>query len=275
VPIYMDMHPDLGDVTDEDLQAAHQRDLEVQEEYGVQFLTYWFNSPGSQAFCLVEAPDPESAVAVHKASHGLVPHKVVEVERPTVTQFMGDWMQNVPNEARIEGPGSEIDSGLRAILFTDLEGSTDVSTSLGDEHALLLINNHNSIVRDALRHSGGREVKHTGDGILASFSHVSRAVDCAMEVQKGFATNPALEDVRVRIGVSVGEPITQENDIFGAAVNLASRICAHAEGGQILVSNAVKDLCVGKPFRFANRGPIALKGFDEPVPLYEVDYSER
>jgi hypothetical protein len=83
MPTYMDVHPDLGDVTEDDIQAAHRRDLELQSEYGVRFLTYWFNEPNGRAFCLVEAPDKESAIACHKASHGLVPHDMIEVERPT------------------------------------------------------------------------------------------------------------------------------------------------------------------------------------------------
>lgn len=275
MPIFMDVHPDLGDVTESDIKAAHQRDLEIQDDYGVQFLTYWFNSPDGHAFCLVEAPSKDTAVQVHKASHGLVPHNVIEVERPTVSQFMGDWESNVPNEARTEGPGSELDTGLRAIMFTDLEGSTDVSSKLGDQQAIEMIQHHDRIVRGALSDSGGREVKHTGDGIMASFTYVSRAVQCAIQIQREFgeASEPSNAGGRVRVGISAGEPVDQSDDIFGAAVSLASRICGHANPGQILVSGAVKELSIGKGFDFVDRGPIALKGFDEPTRLFEVPYS--
>lgn len=75
---------------------------------------------------------------------------------------------------------------------------------------------------------------------------------------------------RVRIGISVGEPIRQHEDLFGAVVNLAARICGHAQPGQILVSSAVRELSVGKPISFVDRGPIALKGFTDPVRLFEV-----
>lgn len=270
----MDVHPDLGDATEADIKTAHQRDLEVQGDYGVQFLTYWFNSPDGHAFCLVEAPSEDAAIEVHKASHGLVPHKVIEVERPTVSQFMGDWEANVPNEARIEGPGSDLDSGLRAIMFTDLEGSTDVSSRFGDDQALQLITYHDRVVRAALSEEGGREIKHTGDGIMSSFTYVSRAVSCATRIQRRFGQSSELpiDGARLRIGISAGEPVDQSNDIFGAAVNLASRICGHADGGQILVSSAVRELSIGKGFDFMDRGPIALKGFDEPTRLYEVRY---
>lgn len=270
MPIYMDLHTDLGDVTEDDIKQAHQRDLEVQERHGVRFLTFWFNSPDGQAFCLVDSPSKEAAIAAHKDSHGLVPHNIIEVEKPTVSQFMGDWEKNAPDIARHSD--GELDSGLRAIMFTDLVGSTDISSRDGDERALEVLRHHDGIVRSSLTMYGGREVKHTGDGILASFDRVSSAVDCALEIQRGFG-EPITQDTdegRVRIGISAGEPVDQEQDIFGAVVNLASRICGHCNPGQILVSNAVRELSVGKPIGFMDRGAIALKGFDDPVRLFEV-----
>jgi class 3 adenylate cyclase len=270
MPIFMDVHRDLGTVTEDDIQAAHQRDLDLQSQYGVRFLTFWFNQPDGSAFCLVEAPDRESAIACHKASHGLIPHDLIEVERPSVDSFMGDWQENVPDIARLSS-GGPVDTGLRAIMFTDLEGSTTASSRHGDDHAVEAIERHDQIVRDALAGSNGREVKHTGDGILASFNHVSRAVDCAIVIQQSFRdTKRGGPATRVRIGLSAGEPVDRHRDIYGAVVNLAARICAHAEPGQILVSAAVKELAVGKSLGFIEMGQVALKGFDEPVRLYQA-----
>jgi class 3 adenylate cyclase len=273
MPIFMDVHKDLGDVTEEDIKNAHQADLSIQDEYGVQFLTYWFNSPDGEAFCLVDAPTKEIAIAVHKASHGLVPHDMIEVAKPTVNRFMGDWEKNVPDIARHDD--STIDTGLRAIMFTDLVGSTEISTRDGDTKALELINRHDQIVRTALASHRGREVKHTGDGILASFDHVSTAVECATQIQRGFGEplDDSPDRVRVRVGISVGEPVSQHQDLFGAVVNLAARICGHAAPGQILVSSGVRELSIGKPITFLDRGPIALRGFDDPVRLFEVPYT--
>ncbi len=270
----MDIHENLGDVTEEDIKNAHLADLAIQDQYGVQFLTFWFNSPDGQAFCLVDAPTRDAAVSVHKHSHGLVPHNMVEVDRPTVSQFMGDWEKNVPNIARLDD--QQLDSGLRAIMFTDLVGSTEISSRHGDTRAMEVLARHDQIVRDALSVAKGREVKHTGDGIFASFNYVSSAVDCAIQIQRGFGepTGADSTEPRVRIGISAGEPVSQHEDLFGAVVNLASRICGHAGPGQIFVSSAVRELSVGKPIMFEDRGPIALKGFDDPVRLFEVPLSE-
>lgn len=271
MPVFMDIHQDLGDVTEEDIKAAHQRDLEVQAHHdGVQFLTFWFNSPDGEAFCLVEAPSKEDAIAVHKESHGLIPHNVIEVEKPSVSLFMGDWERNVPDMARHEN--GEVDTGLRAIVFTDLAGSTEISSREGDEKAMDVLSLHDRIVREALSTFGGREVKHTGDGIFASFSYVSRAVESSIHIQHRFREegDRISPPPQVCIGISAGEPVDRHEDLFGAAVNLAARICGHAAPGQLLVSSAVRELCVGKPFVFRDRGPIALKGFDDPVRLFEV-----
>lgn len=265
----MDVHENVGDVTEQDIKDAHQQDLAIQDLYGVQFLTFWFNSPDGQAFCLIDAPTKEAAIAVHKASHGLVPHNVVEVERPTVSLFMGHWEENIPDTTR---HGDSELTGLRAIMFTDLAGSTQISSRHGDVRALEVLGHHDQIVREALSSNSGREIKHTGDGIFASFSYASTAVECAVQIQRAFGepVRTDSEDGRVRIGISAGEPVSQHEDLFGAAVNLASRICGQAKPGQILVSNAVRELSVGKSITFKDRGPIALKGFDDPIRLFEV-----
>lgn len=278
MPLYMDVHPGLGDATPEDVAAAHRRDLEVQDKYGVRFLTYWLNNPDGRAYCLVEAPSKDAAVACHKEAHGLLPHDMIEVEMPTLNMFLGDgWKQSVPNQAMIAGPGSEADTGLRAIMFTDIEGSTDISTKHGDAAAMAALELHDDTVRGAITERGGREVKHTGDGIFACFASVSRAVDATVSIHRqldGARDETSRPSVRVRIGVSAGEPVAGSDDLYGAAVNLAARICAHAEPEQTLVSGAVRELSIGKPFSYRDVGSVALKGFPEPVQLYEVPWNE-
>ena len=265
----MDIHDGLGDATPEDVQAAHKRDLEIQHKYGVRFLTYWFNDPAGQAFCLVEAPDRAAAIACHKEAHGLLPHKLVEVTPPTLASFMGDWERSVPNRATVDGPGTAPDTGIRTLMFTDIEGSTDISTREGDERAMQIVREHDRIVRQCLAACMGTEVKHTGDGVLACFVSVTRAVECALEIQASVAKSTA-QRLRVRIGMSAGEPVAESDDLYGAAVNLAARVCAVAKGGQVLVSSAVKELAIGKQHKFMRLDPLSLKGFEEPVQLYEV-----
>jgi class 3 adenylate cyclase len=138
------------------------------------------------------------------------------------------------------------------------------------------------MVREALRSHGGEEVKTMGDGFMASFSSATKALECAITMQRVFAEHneSAEEPIKVRVGLNAGEPIAEEDpdgrsDLFGTAVNEAARITAAAEGGQILVANVVRELAKGKDFLFADRGEASLKGFDEPVRLYEVRWREE
>mgnify|MGYP001591415029 CR=1 FL=1 len=275
MPLYMDVHHDLGEVTPADLQAAHERDLEVQDRHSAKFLTYWLNDKAGRAFCLVEAPSAEMAIAVHKESHGLLPHKIIEVETPTVEQFLGDWQGFVPGAAMVGV--AQNDNGLRAIMFTDLESSVALTTRLGDAGAMDVLRKHNGLVRDCLASHGGREVKHTGDGVMASFASASRAVECAISIQRTIVAHNVGDvnaPLHLRVGLSAGEPVEESNDLFGASVQLAARLCAHAGADQILTAGVVRDLCIGKTFAFGDMGTIALKGFPEPVRVFEVNWRE-
>jgi len=161
---------------------------------------------------------------------------------------------------------------FRTILFTDVEGSTALTQRLGDAKARELLREHERIVREALKAHGGSELKTTGDGFMASFSSATRALESAIAMQRAFAQHneSAQEPILVRVGLNAGEPIAEEDDLYGTAVNLAARICGHAEAGQILASNVVQELAAGKGFVFADKGEATLKGFDKPVRLYEV-----
>jgi class 3 adenylate cyclase len=164
-------------------------------------------------------------------------------------------------------------SGLVTILFTDIEGSTTLTQRLGDARAQELLRTHNTIVRDALRACSGSEIKHTGDGIMASFAAASQALQCAISIQEAVAAQSETP-FRVRIGLNAGEPIAEEQDLFGTAVQLARRVCDHADPGQILVSNVVRELAMGKGFLFSDHGDVELRGLEDPVRLYEVRWEE-
>jgi class 3 adenylate cyclase len=140
--------------------------------------------------------------------------------------------------------------------------------------AMDLLRAHDRIVRAALSETEGSEVKHTGDGIMASFSAVPPAVECAVAIQRriGEHGRGAEHPITVRIGISAGEPVTEHNDLFGTAVQLAARACARAEVGGILVSTEVRERCIAEAIDFLERGPFELKGFDQPVPLFEVSW---
>jgi hypothetical protein len=268
MPLYMDRH-DLPDATAADLAVAHMRDLEVQDEFGVRFVTYWFEEDAGSGFCLVEGPDGEAVEAAHRAAHGLLPSNVIEVDQAVVRGFFGRLITHPPGEPYTE-------SAFRAILFTDMMDSTRLTQQLGDRAAMQLLRVHDSVVRATLARFGGNEVKHTGDGIMAAFTSAFQAVAAAVQIQRALQEHdePAQGYLHVRVGVAAGEPVTEQNDLFGAAVQQAARLCAWAQPDCIVVSSAVHDLCRGKGIRFSDGGPIAVKGFDEPIEHFEVEWRD-
>jgi len=163
-------------------------------------------------------------------------------------------------------------AGPITILFTDMEGSTALTQYLGDARAREVLRAHERIVREALQAHGGLEVKAMGDGFMASFSSATRALECAIAMQQAFAAHNESEGtaIRVRMGLNVGEPISEDEDFFGTAVIMAARVAAEAQGGEILASDVVRQLVAGRGFLFGDRGEMVLRGFDDPVRLFEV-----
>ncbi len=166
---------------------------------------------------------------------------------------------------------------VHTILFTDMESSTALTQQLGDAKAQEVRRAHNAIVRDALKNNGGAEIKHTGDGIMASFPVASGALTCSIAIQHAIAAHVEEHTdtpLAVYIGLNAGEPIAEEDDLFGTSVDLAKRICDQAEPGEILVSDVVRQWAAGKEFLFSDRGATELRGFEDPVRLYEVRWRE-
>jgi class 3 adenylate cyclase len=271
--MYMDIH-DMPGITRDDLAKAHAADMKIQGQFGVEYHKYWFNEATGKVYCLCSAPNADAAVSVHRESHGAVAQRLIEVTPDLAEAFMGEAEVNAAGAAVMPSSrGVEGDPGIRTVLFTDIVGSTDMTQRLGDELAMELLEVHDGIVREALAKLGGREVKHTGDGIMAAFVSAAAAIRCGVQVQqklKDHAGAHPEQNVQVRIGVAAGEPVEHHNDLFGSTVQLSARLCAHAEPEQIVVSNVVAELCLGKGVSFTDLGSLSLKGFAQPVRAHAV-----
>jgi class 3 adenylate cyclase/pimeloyl-ACP methyl ester carboxylesterase len=265
-----------------------------------------------------------TAEAIRTIAATIPASELVLVEGAATFPYIGDFeavarvvYQFLGAPATHPGPAVEAANApgaLQTILFTDVEGSTALTDRLGDAAARDVLREHERITREALKAHGGSEVKTMGDGFMASFGSATKALECAVAIQKAFAvpdtdvgaqhtpktdvasatTGPASTDdgtestraaplrpgaaIRVRIGLNAGEPIAEDDpggrsDLFGTAVIVAARIAAQAQGGEILVSDVVRQLVAGKGFLFSDRGEHALKGFEDPVRVWEVRWS--
>jgi class 3 adenylate cyclase len=272
MPLYMDIHKNVRDTAIEDIAAAHHLDVEAQGAYGVKYLRWWFNRDIGSIYCLVDAPSKQAANDVHKQAHGLIADEIVEVDSGMVNAIVG------PDEygpAVREDPVGTIntDTVFRTIVFTDLEDSTPLTQRLGDDAYVELLKTHDALMGGCLEAHSGLHVKHMGDGLMASFASVAKAVQCMIDMQHALAEHNTAQPeapLLARMGAAAGEPVSHQGDLFGATVNLAARLSGHAKPGQIVVPSVVRDLCMGKGFDFASLGEATMKGFDEPVRIYEV-----
>ena len=196
-----------------------------------------------------------------------------ERELDNFTDAIDEFVLGQPRATPDSPTESVRSAAFRAVLFTDLVGHSEMMQRLGDEKGRDVLREHERITREVLAANCGTEVKTMGDGFMASFGSVTKAVECAVALQRKFEERRVKgegEELSVRCGLNAGEPIEEDGDLFGATVILASRIAGKAEGGEILVADTVRGLCSGKGFTFSDRGEFKAKGFDEPVRVYEV-----
>lgn len=164
-------------------------------------------------------------------------------------------------------PGAiDADRVLATVLFTDIVDSTAKAVALGDRNWRATLEAHHTAIRSQLQRHRGREVKSTGDGVLALFDGPARAVRCAQEIVR--AVRPL--GIEIRAGLHTGEVEMMGDDVGGIAVHIAARVTQHAHANEVLASSTVKDLVAGAGLSFAEQPPAELKGIAEPIRLYSA-----
>ncbi|HEY5640710.1 MAG TPA: alpha/beta fold hydrolase [Dehalococcoidia bacterium] len=248
--IEIDVRDLLAQITAPTLVVHHREDRIVPIELGQQ----------------VAAGIPGARFVSFPGAHIASPEQLRES-----FEVINDFVRGGPAAPAPEEPSA---SAFRTVLFSDLVGHTEMMSRLGDERGREVLREQERITRETLAAHGGTEVKTMGDGFMASFTSVTRAVECAVALQKAFSERNAgaSEPLHVRVGLNAGEPIEEEGDLFGSTVILASRLAAKAGGGEILASDVVRGLCSGKGFLFADCGEFVAKGFEEPVRVFQVSW---
>jgi class 3 adenylate cyclase len=183
------------------------------------------------------------------------------------TQYAGELLDEVQEFLTGVCPVAESDRVLATVLFTDIVDSTGRAVALGDDRWRDLLNRHDAMSAREVARQGGRIVKTTGDGILATFDGPGRSVRCALALARG------AEDLgfELRAGVHTGEVERRGEDIAGVGVNIAARIEALARPGEILVSRTITDLVAGSGLSFCARGEHELKGVPGRWQLFAVE----
>lgn len=256
MPIYMDRHDVSEAVTAENVAQLHQADLKIQNEFGCRGLTYWFDEKRKTAFCLIEAPTERAIEEMHSHAHGQVPHRVIEVDTTIVESFLG----------RIEDPATAQNTNLN--IINDPAFRTILKIRL-----MNATSNGMKSVAETVLHFDGRIVNQTEGDFLASFVSVTKAVNCALEIQSKLkeTTNNGL-----KIGLSAGVPVTEKKVIFEGTIKSAERMLYIAKA-QIVVSSEVKDLYKSENLNRFIEGEqvLALSPTDELFLNRLIDFVEK
>ena len=275
MPLFLDIHNFDTDLPPlKDIYEVHKIDLMEAMRYEAEIPKYYINYQSKKAFCVIDANSREEAIKVHNQT--MLADNIIQVEPVMLDMFLGGGGVNQYDAATMKSDQGEeqLDTGYRIILFTDLVGSTEMTHALGDEDAMQLLRKHNAIIRKQLMSYDGREVKHTGDGIMASFYNADKALDFAVRVQEEFfnfnKSNDSYDELEIKIGFHCGHPVEEDNDLFGAPVQIASRVCDHAKPNQVLLTEETKSHCKGENHKMNHLEDANLKGVDKLIALYEV-----
>lgn len=263
MPIYMDVHNVPG-VKAKGVAEAHQKDLIHQEEYGCKTMTYWVDEGRETVFCLIEAPDKKAVEEMHARAHGLIPHKIIEVNNAVVESFLGRIYD--PPEVETTGEGLKVfnDPSFRTLLVTNTIDPVLLQHQSGTQKAVELLTGHNNIIRKNIAQYGGREAEQAGSGFIISFSSAAKAVSCALAIQKEMPAALA-NALTFKMSINAGEPVENSNHLFGDTIQVARYMCAIAGCLQVAMASSVKELVSKDYFQKAGNDFLTLSPQDETL----------
>ena len=240
MPIYMDRHDVSESVTAENVAQLHQADLKIQHKFNCRGLTYWFDERRKTAFCLVEAPNEKTVQEMHNHAHGVLPHQIIEVETSIVESFLGRIED--PQKAQNTDLNIINDPAFRTIMVIRVERISikNDPTINSNPSFKKFLNSVTHILGDYK----GRIVKQQDNYFLVSFESVTKAVLSSVKIQsewKQFSSKTDIANIRLKIGLSAGVPVTEKESIFEDTIKLAERMCQIMEA-EIVVSSEVRDL---------------------------------
>lgn len=271
----MDRHDVSEKVTAENVAQLHQADLKIQHQFNCRGLTYWFDGKRKTAFCLIDAPNKDAIKKMHDKAHGEVPHRIIEVDDAVVESFLG----------RIEDPkksqNTELniinDPAFRTIMVTEIKHLS--LKNITSKNLNTVNHNHSKNIVKTISKFKGSLVKQKLNHFLCSFDSVTNAVLCAIEIQtmgkqinnKGFDS-----DIKLKIGLSAGVPVTEKEGIFEDTIKIAERLCDVVKG-QIIITSEVKDLYESENLNIStNKGLVnALNPKDEKFITILMDYIDK
>jgi AraC-like DNA-binding protein len=265
MPIYMDVHNVPG-VKAKDVAEAHRRDMLVQDQHECNCITYWIDEDRQNIFCLIEAPTKDAVSQMHGQAHGLIPHKIIEVNKALVGSFLGRLYDPVDAQVTEDGLKVFADSSFRIVQLIHAVDLTLLTHRLGADKASTMFDRFHQIIRDSVSQFEGREVEGKHAGILSSFRSAPKAVSCSIAILKKLS-EAKLDIMDVSIALNGGEPVSDSELLFGDTVQLASFMNNLEMKQRIIVAHSVDELIATEVIPDRRRKLLALTPLDESLLL--------
>ena len=271
MPIFMDFH-DLPDgVSAKHVAEMHQADLDIEHKYNCRGLTYWCDEKRQTAFCLIDAPNKQAVIDLHKNSHGAVPQRIIEVNDTIVESFLGRIED--PEKSKNTSLNIINDPAFRTIMVVKIKNKT-----LRESHTNTLkaaIRGYTTSINTLASEYNGRRVRQEANTFLMSFKSVTDAIHCGLKIKD--APNCVITpDLAFKIGISAGIPVTEKEGIFEDTIKMADYLSDIAKG-DFSVTTALKDLYEGENQNRSiseNNTIRVLSSTDEEFMTQLMDYTE-
>jgi AraC-like DNA-binding protein len=242
MPLYIDLHR-IPKITIAEAKKAHVADELIQQQYGVKYLQFWCNEQAGSLFCLVEGPDKETVEAVHRIAHGHVACAVVEVDPSYYSLIMGNNV--LIDQGLVHSRSGEVDPGYRSIMVASVRTGGKKAATAEAQRSLA---KSRGIIQEAATKDHGRPIQITGDDqLVIAFDQATQAWHCATVIHKQLTARNKKEDKThptcFRIGLSAGEPLSENGGLIAGALKMAKNLCHIAPENSIMTSSLFSELC--------------------------------
>ena len=238
MPIYMDLHIVPG-VNAKDVAIAHSRDVYLEKDHNCTCLTYWVDEHKGHVFCLIDAPSKEIVIELHSKSHGLIPHKIIEVEANLVASFLGRITDPEIVEKTEDGLLLINESSYRVMMLIRLPDPFLFQHR--EKESRDILQQHLSAIKEKIIQGKGKVALHHQEGIIGSFVHADDALQAAMNIM-----TLVTKDFDITIALQGGEPVTQHDHFFGDALNMLQFLCFFSHKSPVRIGNTVREMMINE-----------------------------
>ena len=241
MPIYMDIH-DTTEAKTEDIALAHQMDLALQDDFNCKFVYFWHDIPNRTGFCVYEAPDKESVIKLHNKAHNpILPNQIIEVELSEVEFFLGKIADIAWSNKNSPFDGYINKTAHRTFMYLEIVNPLLLKLQISRGKFSDLLNLQKKTIKNSFLKFEGNVVSWENNNILTSFLSEENAINCAAEVQNKFTMLSEKENKKfsASMGLSLGAPVTNSDNLFGDVINLAKKLEYIAGENQIFISSTL------------------------------------